>query len=148
MIPSKVDILLVEDNPYEAKLTINGLKKHNLANHLHHVADGAEALDFMFATGAYTERQSECLPKIILLDLNLPKIGGLDVLKQLRAHEHTKHIPIVLLTSSKQDSDIKTGYALGANSYIVKPVEFDSFSKAIADIGLYWAILNQPLTTI
>lgn len=142
---NKIEILLVEDNPYEAKLTIHSLKQHNLTEFLHHVEDGAEALDFMFAQGAYTARQGQCMPKVILLDLNLPKIGGLDVLRQIRANEFTKHVPIVLLTSSKQDSDIKTGYALGANSYIVKPVEFDSFSKAIGDLGLYWSILNQPV---
>jgi len=140
---ARVDILLVEDNPYEAKLTINALKKHQLTNYLLHVDDGAEALDFIFAKGLYAGRDSEILPKIILLDLNLPKIGGLDVLKQIKSNAATKSIPVVILTSSNQNNDITTGYRHGANSYIVKPVEFEAFAKAVADVGLYWMLLNQ-----
>jgi two-component system response regulator len=139
-----IDILLVEDNPHEAKLTITSLKRNNLADNLFHVDDGAEALDFIFARGIYADRQSEVLPKVILLDLNLPKIGGLDVLARIKSNPITKSISVVILTSSKDDRDIATGYANGANSYIVKPVNFDSFSKAVTDLGLYWLLLNEP----
>ena len=138
-----VEILLVEDNPHEARLTILSLQEHKLADHLKHVDDGAEALDFLFAKGQYADRAGQKNPKIILLDLNLPKIGGLEVLRQIRANELTKAIPVVILSSSKQDKDIKSGFELGANSYIVKPVEFDSFQKAVADLGMYWLFLNQ-----
>ncbi len=146
-ISKQIDILLVEDNPYEAKLTINALKAYNLTNNLHHVEDGAEALDFIFARGGYANRKNIQPPKIILLDLNLPKIGGLEVLKQLKENAATKAVPIVILTSSNQDRDIKTGYENGANSYIVKPVEFESFAKAVAEVGLYWMVLNTQLNT-
>lgn len=145
---TRVDILLVEDNPFEAKLTIHALKKHQLTNFLFHVDDGAEALDFVFAKGIYTDRDSEALPKIILLDLNLPKIGGLDVLKRIKSNQVTKSIPVVILTSSNQSSDIKMGYDNGANSYIVKPVGYESFTKAVADVGLYWVLLNQADVTV
>lgn len=137
------EILLVEDNPHEARLTIMSLAEHNLTDNLKHVDDGAEALDFLFARGEYAGRAGEKNPRIILLDLNLPKIGGLEVLRQIRANEATKAIPVVILSSSKQDSDLSTGFQLGANSYIVKPVEFESFQKAVADIGLYWMLLNE-----
>jgi two-component system response regulator len=143
MNDKETDILLVEDNPYEAKLAIRALTKHNLANNLFHVEDGAEALDFIFARGAYTHRTSERLPKIILLDLKLPKISGLDVLKELKSNELTQKIPIIILTSSNQEKDIQVGYQFGVNSYIVKPVEFDEFSKAVADLGMYWMFLNK-----
>jgi len=138
-----VEILLIEDNPHEARLTILSLQDHKLADHLKHVDDGAEALDFVFAKGQYAGRAGEKNPKIILLDLNLPKIGGLEVLRQIRANELTKSIPVVILSSSKQDKDIQSGFALGANSYIVKPVEFESFQKAVADLGMYWLHLNE-----
>jgi two-component system response regulator len=138
-----VDILLVEDNPYEAKLTIMSLEEQNLANRLHHVEDGAEALDFLFARGEYEYRVNECNPKLILLDLNMPKIGGLKVLKEIRSDERTKTIPVVILSSSKQDEDVIAGYMLGVNSYVVKPVDFDVFSKAISDLGAYWMLLNE-----
>ena len=138
-----VEILLVEDNPYEAKLTIASLKKYNLTNNLLHVDDGAEALDFTFCQGAYCDRVDMAYPKVILLDLNLPKIGGLEVLKQIKSNEKTKMIPIVILTSSKEDADVIAGYSNGVNSYIVKPVQFESFAKAIADLGMYWVFLNE-----
>ncbi|MCW3127597.1 MAG: two-component system response regulator [Bacteroidetes bacterium] len=143
MDKNKTDILLVEDNPFEAKLAIRALAKHNLDDHLFHVVDGAEALDFIFAREAYVCRQSEVFPKIILLDLKLPKINGLEVVKQLKSNDLTKSIPIVILTASNQEKDIKAGYALGVNSYIVKPVDFINFSKAVTDLGMYWMFLNQ-----
>jgi two-component system response regulator len=138
-----IDILLVEDNPYEARLTIESLQEQNLANKLHHVDDGAEALDFLFAKGRYQYREHENNPKLILLDLNLPKIGGLDVLREIKADDRTKSIPVVILSSSKQDADVITSYMLGVNSYVVKPVDFDVFSKAISDMGSYWMMLNE-----
>lgn len=140
---NQVDILLVEDNPYEAKLTMISLEEQNLANKLYHVDDGAEALDFLFARGRYADRQNESNPKLILLDLNLPKIGGLEVLKEIKNDDRTKSIPVVILSSSKQDADVITGYMLGVNSYVVKPVDFDEFSKAISDLGSYWMLLNE-----
>lgn len=143
-----IDILLVEDNPYEAKLTISSLQDQNLANRLHHVDDGAEALDFLFARGRYEDRGGESNPKLILLDLNLPKIGGLDVLREIKADDRTKSIPVVILSSSKQDSDVITSYMLGVNSYVVKPVDFDVFSQAISDLGSYWMLLNESSTLL
>jgi two-component system response regulator len=137
------EILLVEDNPHEARLTIMSLQEHNLAENLVHIDDGAEALDFIFARGIYTDRGTKGNPKIILLDLNLPKIGGLEVLKQIKANEKTKSIPVVILSSSKEDADVITGYELGVNSYIVKPVDFEAFSKAVSDLGSYWMLLNE-----
>jgi two-component system response regulator len=140
---NEIDILLVEDNPYEAMLTIASLQEKNLANRLHHVDDGAEALDFLFARGRYEDRENESYPKLILLDLNLPKIGGLDVLREIKSNDLTKSIPVIILSSSKQDADVITGYMLGVNSYVVKPVDFDIFSKAISDLGSYWMLLNE-----
>ncbi len=142
MIPV-VDILLVEDNSSDAEMTINALKKNGLANNLLHVKDGAAALDFIFAKGEYAGRNVEHKPKVILLDLKMPKVNGIEVLQRIRTDEYTKNIPIVMLTSSKEDPDIKTCYSLGVNSYVVKPVEFDAFQKAITDLGLYWMIVNQ-----
>ena len=139
---TNVEILLVEDNPHEAKLTIICLEEHDLARHLFHVSDGAEALDFIFARGKYVDRIGEMHPKIILLDLNMPKIGGLEVLRQLKENESTKSIPVAILSSSNQDSDLVTCFKLGVNSYIVKPVEFEAFQKAVADLGMYWLHLN------
>ena len=139
-----IDILLVEDNPHEAQLTIRSLKKHNLANNLHHVDDGAEALDFIFCREKYAYRQIGQGLKVILLDLKLPKIDGLEVLKQIKEDPRTKSIPVVVLTSSKEEQDIVASYKLGVNSYIVKPVQFDSFAKAVADLGMYWMFHNQP----
>lgn len=147
MAQPKTDILLVEDNPHEARLTILSLDEKNLADNLVHVDDGAEALDFIFARGQYTGRNGAGNPKIILLDLNLPKIGGLEVLRQIKENELTKSIPVVILSSSNQDKDIRTGFQLGANSYIVKPVDFESFQKAVTDLGLYWLFLNETPRT-
>lgn len=139
----EVEILLVEDNPSDAELTIRALKKNNLANQLHHVKDGDEALDFIFGQGLYSYRMVENTPKVILLDLKMPKVNGIEVLKVLKADLRTKKIPIVVLTSSKEDPDIQECYGLGVNSYVVKPVNFDSFLKAVADLGLYWLLINQ-----
>lgn len=138
-----VDILLVEDNPRDAELTIRSLKKHNLANRLFWVEDGAEALDFIFCRGKYLERELAHLPKIVLLDLKLPKISGLEVLRTIKEDEITRAIPVVVLTSSREDPDIKTAYEYGVNSYVVKPVDFDGFLGAMSHIGYYWLLVNQ-----
>lgn len=139
-----VEIILVEDNPDDAALTIRALRKHNLVNKLVHLPDGAEALDFLFGTGNYANRNTDNLPKFILLDLKMPKINGIEVLQKVKADARTKMIPVVVLTSSAEDPDIKICYDLGANSYIIKPVEFDNFVKTVTEIGLYWMIRNQP----
>ncbi len=143
-IHQNVDILLVEDNPYEAQLTIRSFKKSNLANGLLHIDDGAEAMDFIFNRNKYAARNSENIPKLILLDLKLPKVGGLEILKAIKEDQRTKVIPVIVLTSSKEGPDIKTSYELGVNSYIVKPVNFESFSKAVVELGMYWMFLNVP----
>ena len=139
-----VEILLVEDNPEEAQLTIRSLKKNNLANRLLHISDGAEALDFIFAREKYADRDIGNGLKLILLDLKLPKVDGLDILKAIKMFEQTKFIPVIVLTSSKEEKDIIASYQLGVNSYIVKPVNFDSFSKAVVELGMYWMLLNVP----
>jgi CheY-like chemotaxis protein len=138
------DILIVEDNQNDALLTIRSLKQHNLASSLVHVTDGQAAVDYLFAKGAYSERNPLDLPKVVLLDLKLPKLNGLEVLSLIRADGRTKILPVVILTSSQEESDLIESYKLGANSYIVKPVEFENFSKAIYEVGLYWLLLNKP----
>ena len=140
----EIEILLVEDNRSDAEMTIRALKKNNLANNLLHLRDGAEALDFIFAMGEYDGRKIENRPKVILLDLKMPKINGIEVLRKIKEDARTRKIPIVVLTSSREDPDIQTCYTLGVNSYVVKPVEFEEFHKAISDLGLYWMIVNQP----
>jgi two-component system response regulator len=139
-----VDILLVEDNPRDAELTIRALKKHNLANLLFTVEDGAEALDFIYCRAKYATRDGGHPPKVVLLDLKLPKVSGLEVLRALKQDEKTRSIPVVVVTSSREDPDIKTAYGLGANSYVVKPVDFDAFAEAVSSLGLYWLLVNQP----
>ena len=139
-----IDILLVEDNPDDAELTIRAIKKHNLTNKLFWVKDGEEALDFIFASGEYAERKEETHPKVILLDLKLPKIDGLEVLHRIRADQKTKIIPVVVLTSSREEQDMINSYELGVNSYIVKPVNFEKFLETVAELGLYWLLLNEP----
>ena len=141
----EVEILLVEDNPDDAMLAIRALKKNNLANKLVHVEDGVEAIDFLFATGKYESRNSDDIPKLVLLDLKMPKINGLQVLEKIKSDSHTRMIPVVILTSSSADPDIERSYQLGANSYIVKPVEFDNFAKVVSEVGLYWMVINEPL---
>ena len=140
---NEVEIVLVEDNPSDAELTIRALKKINLSNHLIHLKDGAEALDFVFARGTYSGRKINHKPRVILLDIKMPKVDGLEVLKQIKGDERTKSIPVVIMTSSREQSDIISSYKLGVNSYVVKPVEFGSFAKAVSDLGLYWVLLNE-----
>ena len=146
MVPNSVDILLVEDNTNDAELAIRELKKHNMANNLVHVRDGEEALAFIFGTGKYNGRSIDRPPKLVLLDIQMPKVNGLEVLEQIKSDSHAKIIPVVMLTSSKEDPDVKKCYTLGANSYIVKPVESENFFQAIKELGLYWMILNEPST--
>lgn len=140
---NEVEILLVEDNPNDAELAIRALKKHNLANKLIWVKDGAEALDFVFARGAYSDRNINSNPRLILLDLRLPKVDGLEVLRLIKSDERTRLIPVVVMTSSKEDRDITESYKLGVNSYITKPVDFEGFVKTVADLGMYWLLLNK-----
>jgi CheY-like chemotaxis protein len=139
-----MEILLVEDSPADAELALRTLRKQNLANQLHLVRDGAEALDFIFATGAYAHRNVRNGPKVVLLDLKLPKVDGLEVLRRIKGDPRTKHIPIVIMTSSREERDVIESYKLGVNSYVVKPVDFEQFAEAVADLGLYWLLLNQP----
>lgn len=140
-----VEILLVEDNPTDVELTLRALKKNNLANSIHVVTDGAEALEYLFATGRYSERDICLTPKLVILDLKLPKVGGLEILKKLKTDERTKTVPVVILTSSKEESDVIASYKLGANSFIVKPVDFEKFVLTVKDLGMYWLLLNEPL---
>lgn len=144
MSKNTVEILLVEDNPDDEELTLHALKKNNLANQVHVVRDGAEALAFLFATGEYEGRDVNDMPRLILLDLKLPKVDGLEVLRQIKNHPLTKLIPVVFLTSSLEERDVVESYQLGVNSYITKPVDFVQFSEAVQQIGFYWLLLNQP----
>jgi two-component system response regulator len=140
-MPNKeVELLLVEDSPHDAELTLRALKRNNLTNTVVHVKDGAEALDFIFGGGGEDIGNK---PKAILLDLKLPKVGGIEVLERLKEDERTKSIPVIVLTSSREDTDLQRCYELGVNSYIVKPVEFESFVKAVSDMGFYWLLLNE-----
>lgn len=134
MTNQAVEILLVEDNPSDAKLTIRALQKNNLCNSIIHVADGAEAIDFIFCQGRYSERDLENKPKIVLLDLKMPKVDGLEVLRAIKSDERMKNIPVIVMTSSKEDIDVQNAYRLGVNSYVVKPVGFDNFSKAVVEL--------------
>ena len=138
-----VEILLVEDNPQDLQLALRALAKSNLTNHIEVVRDGAEALEFIFGEGSYAGRKLENGPKVILLDLKLPKVDGLEVLKRIKGDERTKAIPVVMLTSSKEQSDLVQSYRLGVNSYIVKPVNFERFAQAVQELGMYWVLLNQ-----
>jgi two-component system response regulator len=138
------DVLLIEDNPNDAEITIRALKKNNMANRIVHVKDGAEALDFIFCTGLYVNRNIHDRPKLVLLDLDLPKVNGIEVLKKIRSDARTKTMPVVVLTSSKEDPDKQMCYELGVNSYITKPVGIDNFLKAISELGFYWLLLNEP----
>ena len=140
----QVEILLVEDSAEDAELTLRALKKHNLANRIHHATDGVEALDFLFARGAHADQSTLRALRVVLLDLKLPRVDGIEVLKQMRGDPRTRLVPVVVLTSSREDPDIARCYALGVNSYIVKPVEFEEFIKVVSSLGLYWLLLNQP----
>lgn len=141
---TEVEVLLVEDNPTDAELTMRALKKSNFANKLVWVKDGAAALDFVFARGDYAGRATHADPKVILLDLRLPKVDGMEVLRQIKGNPATKPIPVVVLTSSKEDRDVAESYRLGVNSYISKPIEFDEFARVVSEMGLYWLLVNKP----
>jgi two-component system response regulator len=145
-VPNAVEILLVEDNPNDVELTLRILQQHNLANQVEVVRDGAEALDFVFCTGPYADRRIEEGPRVILLDLKLPKVDGLEVLQRIKADPRTRIFPVVMLTSSREERDVLESYQLGVNSYIVKPVDFEQFSVAVQQVGTYWLLLNQPPT--
>lgn len=139
----QVEILLVEDNKDDVELTLHALRKENLANNIHVARDGEEALEFLFCSGSYAERSFEHPPRLILLDLKLPKVDGMEVLKRLKEDPRTKTIPVVILTSSKEERDLVSSYNLGANSYIQKPVDFDQFRNTVKEAGLYWLVINQ-----
>lgn len=139
-----VEILLVEDNPADVELTLRALRKEKLGNNVHVARDGEEALDFLFCRGPYEGRSFQRPPRIVLLDLKLPKVDGLEVLRQAKSDERTRSIPIVILTSSKEERDLVNGYHLGANSYIQKPVDFDQFRATVKQLGFYWVVVNEP----
>lgn len=138
-----VEILLVEDNPHDAEMTLRAFTSHRLANRVHHVTDGSEALAFLFRTGAYAARAASATTRLILLDLKLPKVDGLEVLRRVKSDDRTRMIPVVVLTSSNQEKDIVETYRMGVNSYIIKPVDFDKFVDAVKHLGLYWLLLNR-----
>jgi two-component system, response regulator len=137
------EILVVEDNPLDLEMTLRGLRKANIVNHIHVARDGAEALEYLFCEGAWAGRRIEDVPRFVLLDLKLPKVDGLEVLARMKADERTRAIPVVMLTSSKEQRDLIESYHLGVNSYIVKPVDFDNFVQAARELGTYWLMLNQ-----
>lgn len=139
----EVEILLVEDSPYDAEMTIRALKKVNLANKLVHLRDGEEAVNFLFCREQFADRGLSSTPKVILLDIKMPKIDGIEVLRQIKANDATKTIPVVIMTSSKEEQDIITSYKLGVNSYVVKPMDFEGFAKAVSELGLYWMLTNE-----
>ena len=138
------DILIVEDNPTDAELTLRALGRISLANRVTVVEDGEEALEYLFGTGRHTDRPDAGTPRVVLLDLKLPKLSGLEALARIRGDERTRQLPVVVVTSSRQDPDIREAYRLGANSYVVKPVEFDAFVEAMAQVGMYWMLINEP----
>ena len=140
----QVDILMVEDDPMDAELALRSLRRNDLAERVRVFEDGVAALDYLFCRGTYADRSRFVLPRVILLDLKLPRLGGLEVLRLIKSDERTRTIPVVILTSSREDPDIRAAYTLGANSYVVKPVDFDSFSAALSSLGVYWAVVNQP----
>lgn len=144
MMDQIVDVLLVEDNPDDVVLALHAFKKSNFSNRVHVVRDGAEALEYIFCTGAYAGRQIDQVPRFILLDLKLPKVDGLEVLKRIKSDPRTKNTPVVMMTSSREENDLVASYALGVNSYIVKPVDFQQFVEATRTLGLYWLLLNEP----
>jgi two-component system, response regulator len=139
-----IEILLIEDNPSDVKLTLKALQKHNLANKVTVLKDGAEALDFIYAEGQYSDRDNKEMPKVIFLDLKLPLVDGIEVLQKIKSEENTRKIPVVVLTSSKESRDIEECYKLGVNSYIVKPLDFEKFLDSVSNLGLYWVLMNEP----
>ncbi len=141
----EVEILLVEDNMADAELTIRALKKVNVTNNILHLKDGAEALAFIFGTGEFADRDTSQQPKVILLDIKMPKVDGIEVLRQIKSNEHTRLIPVVIMTSSSEEQDIVSSYKLGVNSYVVKPVGFEDFAKAVSELGFYWMLLNKSV---
>ena len=145
--PNQTEILLVEDSQDDLDMTLRALRRANMANHIQIARDGAEALEFIFCEGAFATRKIENIPKLIMLDLKLPKIDGMEVLKRIKGDPRTKMIPVVVLTSSKEQNDVIESYGLGVNSYIVKPVDFESFAAAVKNLGMYWLLLNQPPQT-
>lgn len=140
-----VEVLLVEDNPRDAELTIRALRRHHLANRLFHVEDGAEALDFLFGRGKHAGRRTDMLPRVVLLDLKLPKVNGLEVLRSMKTDTRLQTIPVVMITSSAEHLDVKAAYNLGANGYVIKPVQFDSFIEAMSKVGIYWLRVNHSM---
>lgn len=144
MNDAEVEVLLVEDNPRDLELTLRALRKHHLANRVVTLADGAAALDFIFATGEFAARDITTVPRVIFLDLKLPKVDGVEVLRKIKSDPRTRLIPVVMITSSVEERDRIESYSLGVNSYVVKPIEFDAFAKAIADLGFYWLMVNRP----
>lgn len=144
MSAAEVEILLVEDNPEDVELALHALRRNNLANRIHVVRDGEEALDFLFCRGAYAERSFENPPRLVLLDLKLPKVDGLEVLRELKSDPRTKPIPVVILTASREEKDMVNGYQFGVNSYIQKPLDFDQFRETVRQLGLYWLVVNEP----
>lgn len=143
-MPREVDVLLVDDNESDVELTVRALRRHNLANHIHVARDGQDALDFLFCRAAYAERSFGSPPKVVLLDLKMPKVDGIDVLRALRADVRTRAIPVAILTSSREQRDIVEGYRLGVNAYVQKPVDFDAFRSVIEQMGNFWLLVNQP----
>jgi CheY-like chemotaxis protein len=142
-----VEVLLVEDNPADAELTLRALRKENVANQIVHLADGEQALDFLFCRGPYRERSFARPPRLVLLDLKMPKVDGLDVLRAVKADARTRSIPVVVMTASREELDLVNSYQLGVNSYIQKPVDFDRFREVVRQLGLYWLIVNEPAPT-
>ena len=144
MVDLMVDILLIEDNPNDVELTMRALKRNHIVNNIQVIMDGAEALEYFFAGGKYSGRDTNLKPKLVILDLKLPKVDGLEILRKVKSDETTKTIPVVVLTTSKEESDIVSSYKLGANSFIVKPVDFEKFITTVKELGMYWLLLNEP----
>jgi two-component system, response regulator len=140
----EIEILLAEDNPRDAEMTLRALRKNNLANKVHWVKDGEQALDFLFCRGEYAERNPQSMPRLVLLDLKMPKVDGIEALRQIKQHERARFLPVVIMTSSNEESDVIESYRIGVNSYIVKPIDFTQFAETVAKIGLYWVLCNRP----
>ncbi len=143
MVAQSLEILLVEDNPDDVELSLHAFKKHNLSNRIQVCRDGAEALDYLFGEGEFKGRNVDNIPKVVLLDLKLPKVSGLEVLQRIKSDPRTRAVPVVVLTSSREEADLTESYRLGVNSYIVKPVDFERFTEAVQKVGLYWLLLNE-----